>query len=184
MSIDCYSLQRTALSRARPTRMRHASRALVALLAIACGSAQALDRVPLLSLDVAQKIAAAVKAKAAEKGWKMNVSIVDGGANTLLFERMDGAALGSIQHAQLKAEQSARMGAATRVFGELAFGKDAKGGPLPGVANLPGFVTFPGGLPIKVGDVTVGGLGVSGSLPDNDEICAQAGLDAVKDLLK
>lgn len=162
----------------------HAPRAALALGLLSSLTAHALERVPVLSLDVAQKIAGAVRAKAAEKGWKMNVSIVDGGASTMLFERMDGAALGSIQHAQLKAEQSARMGAATRQFGELAFGKDAKGGPLPGVAHLPGFVTFPGGLPIKVGDVTIGGVGVSGSMPEHDEICAQAGLDAVRELLK
>lgn len=161
-----------------------AIRAALTLGLLLAAPAQALERVPVLSLDVARKIADAVRAKAAEKGWKMNVSIVDGGANTMLFERMDGAALGSIQHAQLKAEQSARMGAATRQFGELAFGKDAKGGPLPGVAHLPGFVTFPGGLPIKVGDVTIGGVGVSGSLPEHDEICARAGLDAVRELLK
>lgn len=166
------------------TKYSDAARAVLTLGLLLAAPAQALERVPVLSLDVAQKIADAVKAKAAEKGWKMNVSIVDGGANTVLFERMDGAALGSIQHAQLKAEQSARMGAATRQFGELAFGKDARGGPLPGVAHLPGFVTFPGGLPIKVGDVTIGGVGVSGSMPEHDEICAQAGLDAVRELLK
>jgi len=32
--------------------------------------------------------------------------------------------------------------------------------------------------------VLVGAIGVSGSMPDNDEFCAQAGLDAIKDLLK
>lgn len=161
-----------------------AARAVLALGLLLATSAHALERVPVLSLDVAQKIADAVKAKAAEKGWKMNVSIVDGGANTLLFERMDGAALGSIQHAQMKAELSARFGQPTRWAGELAWGKDDKGGALPGVAHLPGFVTFPGGLPIKVRDVTIGAVGVSGNLPENDEICAQAGLDAVKELLK
>ncbi|HEY0231178.1 MAG TPA: heme-binding protein [Dokdonella sp.] len=165
-------------------RARGTSLALGALLCIGAGHAQALERAPLLSLDVAQKMAEAVKAKAVEKGWKMNVSIVDSGANPLLFERMDGAALGSGQHAQMKAELSARFGQSTRWAGELAWGKDNKGGALPGVASLPGFVTFPGGLPIKVGDLTIGAVGVSGSLPENDEICAQAGLDAVKALLK
>lgn len=157
---------------------------LVLAAAFGMRGAQALERVPVLSLEVAEKVAAAVKAKAVEKGWKMNVSVVDSGANTVLFERMDGAPLGSGQHAQMKAELSARFGQSTRWAGELAWGKDNKGGPLPGVADLPGFVTFPGGLPIKVGEYTVGAVGVSGSLPENDEICAQAGLDAVKDLLR
>lgn len=172
----------------KPAPRRVSARlAALAVVALACatgGSVQALERQPVLSLEVAQKIAAAVKAKAVEKGWKMNVSVVDGGANTVLFERMDNAALGSGQHAQMKAELSARFGQSTRWAGEMAWGKDNKGGALPGIAALPGFVTFPGGLPIKVGDFTIGGVGVSGSAPENDEICAQAGLDAVKEWLK
>jgi len=41
-----------------------------------------------------------------------------------------------------------------------------------------------GGLPVTAADKTlIGAIGVSGSTSDNDEICAQAGLDAVKDLL-
>ena len=55
---------------------------------------------------------------------------------------------------------------------------------MPGLALAPGVITIAGGLPIKVGEVLVGAIGVSGSMPDNDETCAQAGLDAVKDLLK
>lgn len=164
------------------------ARGAAALILLVClctsGGAQALEKKPVLSLQAARKIAAGCIAKAVEKGWKMNIAVVDDGANEVLFERMDGAALGSIEHAQLKSVHSAKMGAATRYFGELTWGKDNQGGVLPGLVTLPGFVTFPGGLPIKAGDALVGGVGVSGSLPDNDEICAQAGLDAAKDLLK
>jgi len=35
-----------------------------------------------------------------------------------------------------------------------------------------------------VGDVLAGAIGASGGIPDNDELCGQAGLDAIKDLLK
>jgi uncharacterized protein GlcG (DUF336 family) len=157
---------------------------LLAGLCIAASSAQALQTQPVLSLQAARKIAEGCTAKAVEMGWKMNIAIVDGGANPILFERMDGAMLGSIEHAQLKSVHSAKMGAATRMFGELTWGKDNKGGVLPGLATLPGFVTFAGGLPIKAGDALIGGVGVSGSMPDHDEICAQAGLDAAKELLK
>jgi uncharacterized protein GlcG (DUF336 family) len=55
---------------------------------------------------------------------------------------------------------------------------------MPGLALVPGVLSIPGGLPIKVGDVLVGAIGVGGSMPDNDELCAQAGLDAIKELLK
>jgi uncharacterized protein GlcG (DUF336 family) len=46
-------------------------------------------------------------------------------------------------------------------------------------------VTAIGGLPIKVGEETVAGIGVSGAPGgDKDEACAQAGLAKVADPLK
>src|SRR5216684_3681354 len=43
---------------------------------------------------------------------------------------------------------------------------------------------FPGGLPVKAGDLLIGGIGVSGATGDQDEECAKVGLEAAKDLLK
>ncbi|WP_426410812.1 heme-binding protein [Bradyrhizobium ganzhouense] len=53
-----------------------------------------------------------------------------------------------------------------------------------GADFVPGLVAFAGGLPIKTGagDV-VGGIGVSGASEDQDESCAQAGLNAVSESL-
>jgi uncharacterized protein GlcG (DUF336 family) len=45
-------------------------------------------------------------------------------------------------------------------------------------------VPLSGGVPIKVGDETIGAVGVSGSTTAQDEICSQAGLAAVADQLK
>lgn len=44
-----------------------------------------------ISLEQAEKMIAAAKAKAVELNTKMNISIVDAGANILAFARMDGA---------------------------------------------------------------------------------------------
>jgi uncharacterized protein GlcG (DUF336 family) len=49
--------------------------------------------------------------------------------------------------------------------------------------TLPSVIAIPGGLPIKVGDDVIGGVGMSGS-PGVDEPCVQAGLDKVADQLK
>ena len=49
--------------------------------------------------------------------------------------------------------------------------------------TLPRVIAILGGLPIKVGDDIVGGVGLSGS-PGVDEPCVQAGLDKVADELK
>ena len=44
-----------------------------------------------ISPEQAEKMIAAAKAKAVEPNTKMNISIVDAGANILAFARMDGA---------------------------------------------------------------------------------------------
>src|SRR5689334_25304677 len=49
--------------------------------------------------------------------------------------------------------------------------------------TLPNVIAIPGGLPIKVGDDVIGGVGVSGS-PGVDEPCVQDGLDKVVGQLK
>jgi len=138
-----------------------------------------------LSLDAAKKMAAACEAKSKEQNWKMNISVVDSGANEIFFEKMDGAYLGSRDIALHKAQTSARFPFPTRFVQELAYGKDLKGGMLPGIAQVPGVVAFAGGLPLMTADKAhVGGIGVSGGTADQDEECAQAGVDAAKDMLK
>src|ERR1700704_3210538 len=50
-------------------------------------------------------------------------------------------------------------------------------------ATLPGVIGIPGGLPLRVGDDVIGGVGLSGS-PGVDPVCVQAGIDKVQDQLK
>jgi len=50
-------------------------------------------------------------------------------------------------------------------------------------ATLPGVIGIPGGVPIKVGNDVIGGVGLSGS-PGVDEQCVQAGIDKVKDQMR
>src|SRR5690606_21297736 len=102
-----------------------------------------------LDLETAQKIAAGCQAEALKKGWKMSITVVDAGANPIYFQRMDGAYIASGEIASLKAENSAKMQMPTSVLEDFSFGKDKKGGPAPGLALIPGFVTLAGGLPIK-----------------------------------
>ena len=153
----------------------------ISILSVCAGSASALDKKPVVTLDLAKKLIAGCEAKAQEQGWKMNIAIVDNGANLVAFERMDGAYLGSIYVAQHKAITSADFPAASRAMMEAAYGKDQQPARSPGIATIPGIVLIPGGLPIITSDKTlIGAIGVSGSTSDNDEQCAQAGLDKVK----
>jgi glc operon protein GlcG len=158
------------------------SRTVVVAAAVALGlasaSAFAQDKKTVLNLETAKKMAAACEAKAKAEGWKMNIAILDAGANLKYFLRQDDAFLGSVQIAQLKANTSASFPFPSKQFGEIAKN-------IPGIAFVPGIVTFEGGLPIKTGGGDhVGAIGVSGGTAEQDGICAQAGLDAVKDDLK
>jgi glc operon protein GlcG len=158
-----------------------------AALVVVCLSAPALalDRMPTISLELAKKMAAGCEAKAKEMSWKMNISVVDSGANEIFFEKMDGAFLGAGDIALHKAQTSARFPFPTRGIEQLAYGKDLKGGMVPGLALVPGIIAFAGGLPIMTADkVQIGAIGVSGGTADQDETCAQAGIDAAQDALK
>ena len=147
-------------------------------LALAAGSAFAQDKRTVLNLETAKKMAAACEAKAKAEGWKMNIAILDAGGNLKYFLRQDDAFLGSVKIAQLKANTSSNFPFSTKQIGEIAKN-------IPGIAFVPGLVTFEGGLPIKTGGgEPIGAIGVSGDTAEHDGVCAQAGLDAVKDDLK
>jgi uncharacterized protein GlcG (DUF336 family) len=51
--------------------------------------------------------------------------------------------------------------------------------------QIPDTIAVGGGVPIKVGDVTIGGVGVSGApAGEKDEACANAGIAKVAEYLK
>lgn len=150
---------------------------LSATLGLLTGFVHAQSTKPALDLSTANQIVAGCQAKAAEMGWKMVVAVVDDGANLKALQRMDGAFLVSVAIAQDKAATSARAPVSSRQWGE--FSKK-----IYGLDLVPGMVSFAGGLPIFMGGAHVGGVGVSGGTADQDEVCAQAGLEAAAAALK
>lgn len=126
-----------------------------------------------ISLEQAEKAIAAAKAKAVALGTKMNISIVDAGANILAFARMDGAWLGSADISLKKAKTARFFDMNTGVIGSLS----QPGGSLYNIEHSNGgLISFPGGIPLKNanGDV-IGAIGVSGSSVENDHAVAEAG---------
>jgi Haem-degrading len=96
---------------------------------------------------------------------------------------MGGAYLGSGDIALHEQRHRLATPFPTRRIEQLAYGKDLKGGMVPGFVH--GIIAFACGLPIMNEDnVHIGGIGVSGGNADEDETCAQAGIDAAKDALK
>ena len=71
-----------------------------------------------ISLEEARQIIAAAIKKANEINVKMNIAVVDEGANLVAFERMDGAWIGSIDIAQKKAFTARAFDLDTKSLGE------------------------------------------------------------------
>jgi uncharacterized protein GlcG (DUF336 family) len=107
----------------------------------------------------------------------MDIAAVDVGGNLKAFARMDGAWLGSIDIAQKKARTARCFDMNTGDIGQLS----QPGGPLYNIEHSNGgLITFPGGVPIKDGDIVIGAIGVSGSTVENDHTVAAAGANAVR----
>ena len=130
-----------------------------------------------INLEQAEKMIAAAKAKAQEIDTKMNISVVDAGANQVAFARMDGAWLGSADIALKKAK--------TARFFDMNSGEIGKlSQPGESLYNIEhsngGLISFPGGIPITNSNGTViGAIGVSGSTVDDDHTVAKAGAEAL-----
>ena len=134
-----------------------------------------------LTLKLAEAVLAAAKSKAKETGTLMNIAVVDFGANLIAFIHMDNAWLGSIDIAQKKARTARYFNMPTGEIGKLS----QPGGSLYNIEHSNGgLITFPGGVPIKNAQgIVIGAIGVSGSTVENDHIVAQAGADAVNELI-
>ena len=126
-----------------------------------------------ISLKQAKKAIEAAESKAQEIGVKMNIAIVDSGANLVSFSRMDGAWLGSIDIAIKKAKTARYFNMETGEIGKLS----QPGQPLFNIEHSNnGLISFPGGVPLrdKDGEI-VGAIGVSGSTVEDDHEVATFG---------
>lgn len=129
-----------------------------------------------MTLKRAQAAVEAAVAKAAQLGLKMNVAVVDAGANLKAFNRMDDAWLGSIDISIRKARTARFFDMNTGEIGKLS----QPGGSLYNIEHSNGgLITFPGGVPIRNGQgAVIGAIGVSGSTVENDHTVAEAGAKA------
>lgn len=130
-----------------------------------------------ITLEQAEKVILAAKQKSVAIDTKMNIAVVDAGANLVAFGRMDGAWLGSLDISIKKAKTARFFDMNTGVIGELS----QPGQPLFNIEHSNnGLITFPGGVPIKnaSGEI-IGAIGVSGSSVENDHIVAEFGASSI-----
>ena len=126
-----------------------------------------------ITLAQAEQIIQIAKTTATSLDTKMNIAIVDAGANLVAFARMDGAWLGSLDISIKKAKTARYFDMNTGLIGELS----QPGGPLFNIEHSnAGLITFPGGIPLTnaAGEI-IGAIGVSGSSVENDHAVAAAG---------
>jgi uncharacterized protein GlcG (DUF336 family) len=130
-----------------------------------------------ITLDQAEKLSEAAKAKAKEIGVAMNIAIVDEGANLVSFHRMDNAWLGSVDISIKKAKTARFFDMNTGEIGKLS----QPGGPLYNIEHSNGgLISFPGGVVLKDGSgKIVGAIGVSGGAVEQDHQVASAGASAL-----
>ena len=130
-----------------------------------------------VTFDQAKAAVKAAIAKSGELGVKMDIAVVDAGANLKAFVRMDGAWLGSIDIAIKKARTARFFDMNTGVIGTLS----QPGGPLYNIEHSnDGLISFPGGVPLKSGGQIIGAIGVSGDSVENDHAVAEAGAAVIE----
>ncbi|MBC2886400.1 heme-binding protein [Ochrobactrum sp. CM-21-5] len=153
--------------------------AIVAIsMAPATAFAQALPTTPYLPLDMATKAAHAALDACVAKGHNVSVAVVarDGSTKVLLKADLSGPHTGN--SAEGKAFTSAALGRDAGDLAEFIASQPANAGMRDMDTR---FVIQAGGLPIKIGDALVGGIGVGGA-PSGaiDAECALAGLKAIE----
>jgi len=151
----------------------------VAALLAAPAAAQGVLMQKNLSLDLARAIADAALTKCRAMGFKVAVSVVDRDGLPVLMMYDDGAGLNTREGSDRKAYTAAAFHAPSADFVKRMHDRPETAGSIQYTRVL----ALGGGLPIKVGNDTIGAVGVSGT-PGQDDVCSQAGIDKVADQLK
>jgi uncharacterized protein GlcG (DUF336 family) len=128
----------------------------------------------------------------AECGDRVSVAVVDRTGRLRVFLQGDGAAPHNIELARRKAYTAETFGRPSAEWaqrtdtGAAATAAASGGQNVSGQRALTDVIPLQGGVPIKVGDVTIGGVGLSGAPKGGpqEEACGLAGVAKVADQLK
>jgi uncharacterized protein GlcG (DUF336 family) len=153
--------------------------AVVLMLASSTASAQVISHRDVGSHMALAMVAAAV-AKCEQNGGGLTVAVVDRQGQLRALLVADNA---SPHHVELAERKAYTALTSRRTSADWAKATEP-GSRTAGQRSLAQVVPLSGGVPIKVGEETIGAVGVSGSSTEQDEICATAGVAAVADQLK
>jgi glc operon protein GlcG len=127
-----------------------------------------------LTLEEANRIVQGALSKAQELGIKISAAVCDNGGRLIAFNRMDDAIWASVYGSQGKAVASAGFGRASGLLTERAEHPTFRG-----IAAAEGghMIYGQGAVPIIRNGVVEGACGVGGGTGEQDEECAQAGVE-------
>lgn len=126
-----------------------------------------------LAPHMAHAIVIAAVNECTKRGYKVSAAVVDRNGNLSAFLRNPLSGPHTIEVSQRKAYSAASLQAATSQMSsrtDLSF--------------APGILLIVGGVPITFGGNFYGGVAVAGAEVEDDEECAQAGLDAISEIME
>jgi len=133
-----------------------------------------------LSLAMAVSMAQTAIQTCTAQGYRVSAHVVGRNGEVIVAMRGDNTGPHTLENSMKKA-YTAR--AQRRSSGEFA--QSVKDNFTAGALHLSNIVPAQGALPIKVGEDTIGAIGISGAPGgDKDEACAKAGIDKVAADLK
>ena len=144
-------------------------------------SAQAVIMERQLSFDAARTMATAALETCRKNGYRVSVTVVDNAGDVRAAYRDDGTPPHTYDASFRKAYTARTYRISTIEFAK----RIATESDRPGLAMIKDALGLPGGLPIKVGNETIGGVGVAGAPGGNGDVaCAEAAIEAIKEQLK
>jgi glc operon protein GlcG len=130
-----------------------------------------------LGHDDAQGAIEAIRAELARRGKAAVVAVADAQGELIALLRLDGAPRASIQIAQSKAWTAARERKPSGDIGKRS--RDPEHGFDIAYFGDSRYIGWGGGLPVKVGEVVVGAVAVSGLSQEEDVELAAMGVAAI-----
>ena len=136
-----------------------------------------------LSLDLAEKIARGGIEACRKMGFHTTMVVIDSGGTMKAFLRDDHTGPHTVTLAQDKAFTALTLASRFATSATFATARNSTlGSPM---TNIKGVVGVGGGVPIKYRGEVIGAVASSGAVGgDKDELCSQAGIDAVAAELK
>ena len=141
------------------------------LIAPASVRSQLLDK-KVLTLEAADKVAAAAESEAKRRDATVVIVVVDDGGYPLVLKRLNDTQVASVDVGIGIARTAAIFRRPSREFEE-----QIKNGRVASLV-LPGAIPLQGGVPLVANGKVVGAIGVSGNTPQQDEEIALAGAAA------